>query len=32
MITAGYAVAADQGELNALTDIYADVVNAASGK
>lgn len=32
MITAGYAVAADQGELNALTDIYADVVNAAAGK
>ena len=32
MITAGYAVAASQGELNALTDIYADVVNAAAGK
>lgn len=32
MITAGYAVAADQGELNALTDIYADVVNAAADR
>lgn len=32
MITAGYAVAADSGELNGLTDIYADVVSAAAGK
>lgn len=32
MITAGFAVAHDQGELNALTDIYADMVSSASGK
>lgn len=32
MITAGYAVAADSGELNGLTDIYADVVSSAAGK
>ena len=32
MITAGVAVAANKDELNALTDIYADVVNAAAGK
>ena len=32
MITAGVAVAANKDELNALTDIYVDVVNAAAGK
>lgn len=32
MITAGVAVAANKDELNALTDIYADVVSAAAGK
>ena len=31
-ITAGFAVAADEGEFNALTDIYVDAVNAAAGK
>lgn len=31
-ITAGFAVAADEGEFNALTEIYSDAVNAAAGK
>lgn len=31
-ITAAFAVAHDQGELNALSEIYCDIVNAAAGK
>lgn len=31
-IVSGTAVASSQGELNALTEIYCDVVNAAAGK
>lgn len=32
LITAGFAVARDQGELNALSEIYCDIVNAAANK